>query len=273
MDNQGAGPHQKPPFSQPEPAVPSNIEPEDLNMYLPPSRRKKPKWPKVLGIIIASLVILALAFGAYWKFFRGTNNQTAPPPKSTQPAKPKITSKSYDSSNFNLSFTYPSDWKINDTAKELTVTSPSVQLTDATNQPQTGRIVISVQPKGTVPPPIAKNGAVTVLGSYKMTYKNPSSVQRGQTYLSYLQYPATTANGALDGIYITGDFGYQKNQYVPVSDVEKLDPLIIVSFETCNDAKCATPTPLSISSDNWQSVPSQATVRGILESIRVNIGS
>ena len=68
--------------------------------------------------------------------------------------------------------------------------------------------------------------------SEKIKYSNPTSVQRAETYLTFVQYSTTARGEGIDALYITGDNGYQKDQYIPKTDMINLDPVIVVSFES-----------------------------------------
>jgi hypothetical protein len=109
-----------------------------------------------------------------------------------------------------------------------------------------------------------------VLDSDKVAYTKPTQNQRANTYLSYLQYAATTTNGALDSIYITGDNGYKKGQDVPQADIIGVDPLVTISFVSCADTACASPKPLSITASSWQASALAKTAKAMLQSLSFN---
>ncbi len=253
--------------------------PEDADLYLPPSKRNKPTWRKVaaktLKILLIVLVVAALAGGAYWQFFRH-KAQPAPQQKPATQAAAKsdaYTDKTEDvaSTNVGLTLSYPETWTANDTTNKLAIISPVAQLTDTTGQTFSGKIVLTVQPKGTMPKAFDSGGVISALDSQKIKYTKPSSVQRGQTYMTFLQYTQSLAKGQLDGVYVTGDFGYQANQYVPKTDIAKLDPLITVTFLKCDNDACANPSETSIQSDMWaNNAGFQKTISTMLKSIQVN---
>lgn len=266
----------------------SDISSGDRDLYLPPSLRKKSKWPKILGIIVLVVIIAAVAAGGYWQFLRvkpsSVKPQTSSTPKKVA-SQPAVSSKHYDSTQFALGFDHPGDWTVDDSSNTLlTVMSPAVQLSDANGQNQTGQIVMTIQAKGTEPPAFTQGNAIAVLMSQKISYSKPSADQRAQTYLSYLQYAATTTHGALDAIYITGDNGYQKDQYIPKADVVTLDPLITVTFTQCANQTCSNggsangnqsgkdtskSTPFSIAAASWSNSTQAKTVEAMLRSIKV----
>jgi len=107
--------------------------------------------------------------------------------------------------------------------------------------------------------------------SQKIKYAQPTAIQRGETYMTFVQYAESLMQGQLDAIFVTGDFGYQANQYVPKTDIAKLDPLISVTFLKCDTVRCANPTDTSIHADAWASgTDFQKTITTVLSSIQVN---
>lgn len=256
-----------------QPSSPSqNIPLEDIDMYLPPSRRKKSKWRKFFRILLSIIVLAAIAFAVYWFLLKPANAA----PVTPVPTKPHTATQSidakpvhYESSNFGVSFNYPKTWQISDKEARLTVTSPLAELVGAGNNKYHGKLVMTIQPKDSVPAPLAKNNAVAVLESKEISYDNPSGIQTADTYISYLQYANTIIRGGLDAVYVTGGFGYEYGQTVPTVDVKKLDPIITVTFESCSNKACSKPTPLTISSQSWQKSEPQKVVQKLLASIRI----
>jgi hypothetical protein len=247
---------------------------EYLNAVNP--RPKRPLWLKLL----AGLVILALLGGggwlAYQKFVRKPAADTTKPPvasesKTAATEDVPIVTDHHDSSYFNLGFDYPEDWQVVDKGGGLlTVTSPAITLGDATGQDTKALVVLSIMPKGQNVAEFTGSSALAVRNSEKITYKNPTDVQRAQTYLSFLQYSAS-ATKALDAIFITGDFGYKTDQYVPKTDIAKLDPLIHVNFMACTDDSCAkTDKPLALDPGQWANSKLQKPVLTILTSLAVH---
>lgn len=231
-------------------------------------QKKKRRWPLVL------LVVLLVAVAAGATYVLTSEKAAAPADKTTQhqtsSAAKKHTdvpTKAYTSDAYALSFNYPEDWTLNDDASKLTVTSPVVSLTDSTGAKNYGRVVISVQNQQSTIPNYPADGAVAVLSSDKLTYKQPTQVQRAQTYLSYLGYRAA----GLDALYITGDNGYQKDQTVPMSDVVKGNPLISVTYTSCSDKVCQTTgAPLTLQTDSWSTTVVSKQVTALLESLQLN---
>ncbi|HSX05278.1 MAG TPA: hypothetical protein VLF69_02330 [Candidatus Saccharimonadales bacterium] len=234
--------------------------------------QQKRRWPMIILIL---LVLAAATFGAYWygnkqasKNHSSSSSGTAAGSTSHRRLPPEPTvapAKHYDSTTYTLGFDYPEDWTVNDTTDKLTITSPAVRLT-TTHGDKDVHVVVTIQnPQSTIPGYPA-GGATAALLSQKLTYKQPSAVQRAQTYLSFLGYTSATS---LDVLYITGDNGYQQGQQVPMSDVAKGNPLISVAFQTCSSDNCktGTPTPVSLKANTWANTGVDKQMTDLLESI------
>ncbi len=234
--------------------------------------RKKRRWPLLVTLFV---VVLVCAAGAYWF---GVRKAAAPAPKKTgttpasqkQPTHEAVTpTKHYDSVTYTLGFDYPETWTVSDTSARLSTTSPAVSLTRVDGTAMQAHVVVTIQNHQTTIAGFPASGAVAALISDKLTYKQPTAVQRAQTYLSYLSYGK--ANG-LDALYITGDTGYQQGQQVPMSDVAKGNPLVSVSFVTCpaNDCSSGTPAPLTVLASKWPGTSISKQVVTLLQSMQLN---
>jgi hypothetical protein len=143
-----------------------------------------------------------------------------------------------------------------------------MKLTDAQGQAVTAQIFMTMVPQGQVPAVFGNTDATAVLTSQLIKYTNPTSSQRAQTYLSFVQYASTVTLGGLDGLYVTGNYGYQKDQNIPRTDVVNLNPLVTITFGKCSDATCATgATPLTIASTDWNSSSLSAPILSLLTSL------
>ena len=231
-------------------------------------KRRNKTGRTVLAIVLVVLIVGALGAAAYFWFHssRPTTPAKQPAKTQTQPTTPAaqeptaqdeqtVATKDYSSTAFALSLAYPGDWTPEEVAGKLTITSPVLQLTNASGQTTSGKIVLLVRPHQDKPAEFTAGNIVTVLDSETVNYTRPSSTQAGSTYISYLQYATTKIKGGLDGIYITGDYGYKYGQDVKLTEISKLNPLVDVTFVSCADTTCVTATqqPLTISSSVWKS--------------------
>jgi cytoskeletal protein RodZ len=252
----------------------------ELDNPKPKKRRKKLTW---LWVLLSIILIGAAAYGAYWfgsnqadkksakKPAAQTQQQTASDQLASTSDKQTATvpTKHYDSTTYTLGFDHPQDWTVTDTVAKLVATSPVVSLKTSGGTTVNGHVVVTFQNQQTSIPGYPANDAVAVMASEKLTYTQPTQVQRAQTYLSYLSYGK--ANG-LDALYITGDNGYQKDQNIPQTDVVKGNPLISVTFQSCTSADCSTGTPtmLTLVASDWASLASSKQVTNLLKSIQLN---
>jgi hypothetical protein len=243
----------------------------------PPVNSEKPRKRRWLVAVIIVILIGAAAVGAYWFGGKQAKKQPAQTPKTVQTkteqqAQQKqaadVPAKHYDSTTYSLGLDYPETWKVTDTAAKLIVVSPTMSLPSSKGTTVNGHVVVMVQRQQSAITGYPASGATAVLASKKLTYKQPSTVQRAQTYLTYLSY----GNDALDALFITGDSGYQQSQSVPQGDVIRADPLISVAFQNCTSDDCATgtPTQLTLMASKWDGLAVSTQLTTLLESLTLN---
>jgi cytoskeletal protein RodZ len=265
--------------------------PNTQNEAVDYARRPKKKKSRSPEKIIAVITILVLLAGggafAYVKLLANkpqpkkatTTTQSKQQPQEQQQTQPTETTngdtKTYTSSNFKLGVSYPSTWTPSETTGQLTISSPVMDITDATGASTKGEIQLTVRHKTAKPDEYKGGSAVAVLPSEKVNYTHPTGNQRKSTYLSFLQYAGTTTKGGLDGVYITGSFGYKYAQNVPVTDISQIDPLVNVVFMRCpaSDQTACAPsgqTPLTVSSTLWKDSSFKQPIVDMLTSLTFN---
>jgi hypothetical protein len=246
----------------------------DYADMIPSQYQKKPKSKKWLFIVLAVVVLLLLAAGTYWFLLRPkpkeaikqtatTTAETETEAPTTIPAAKNI---NYASSQFGLSLDYPENWKLTDTEGSgvMAIKSPSFKLSGSN-----GQIVITFRNKQQKLPEFDTGNAMAARTSEKIAYTKPSQSQRAQTYLSFLRYASSAGNG-IDGIFITGDNGYQAGQAIPKADVLPVDPVVSVTFVKCSDESCTTNSPLSIENNLWDDKTFSDPIKNILTSLVIS---
>jgi type II secretory pathway pseudopilin PulG len=178
---------------------------------------------------------------------------------------------SYNAINFSLSVNYPKSWTVNSSSSSsLSFTSPTTSLKSDLGKSTLGRAILTVLPKGQLPPLISTSSTVAVLPSQLFTYTKPSQSQAAQAYLSFFQYPSTNVIGGLDALYITGNLGYVKTQTVVANDIKSLDPLVSVVFVECQNQSCGSTKPLTVSSSIWNDKSLQEPILNMIKSFVFN---
>lgn len=219
---------------------------------------------KKLVISLIVLVALVIGGGVYLKYHAKStkakadvaqhqkvkNNKTT---KTTPTAVSKIATASYAAASYGATFNYPTSWLVvNNTGSPLLVMSPTMNLVAADGKSVLGVVEMTLAQTGYLPPAFGTQ-SVAVLTSQKVNFASPSTTQAAATYISFIQYPSTTTVGGLDGIYVSGNYGYQKYQIIPSSNITSVNPFIDFSFLSCANPLCsvATRQPLTISSREW----------------------
>lgn len=223
----------------------------------------------IIGIVI--LVLVVLGAGGYQELHHHsvlTPTHQTKKNSSSQASRAGLAMHSYMSSNFGVSLNYPRGWTVtSDTATSLTLRSPVMNLKDAAAKIIAARILIMVVPKGQLPSTLSSNDAVAVLPSQDISYNKPGASQNAKTNISFLQYSTATLSGTLDGIYLTGNGGYQKDAPILRTDIALLNPLISVTFGQCANTVCAQLQDLSISAQNWSDPSFSGPLLSILKSL------
>ncbi|HSX18475.1 MAG TPA: hypothetical protein VLE51_03920 [Candidatus Saccharimonadales bacterium] len=275
-EREGKSPESNSPQSEDEDYQEAARSTADYAKYSPPQKERSPIWRK-LGIGLAILIVIAvLGAGGYW--FAKNHKSTKTPTQSSQASQTnsvdagtKITSatKHHDSTNFNLGFDYPADWTVTDSGNgQLTVRSPAVSVKDSDGQTVNVRISLNIRDKTQKLSEFDTGNAIAALDSEKVAYTKPTQTQRANTYLSFLMYASSTRG--FDGIYITGDSGYKKAQAIPKVDIQKIEPIISLTFAKCTDSTCSgSMTALSVSTDNWDDQNFSQPLKAMLQSFSI----
>lgn len=266
------------------------MHPDDTHEYHPdphatvdyshftPNLHPKSKLRRAIPWAIAAVLLLAGGGAVYWFALRPAPAPRNPVRTSAQPAASAgiaTGTKHYTSTTFGLSFDYPKDWSLTEQAGsgKLTAVSPAVRLKAASGSTVQGHVVLTIRDKNQPLTEFDKGNAVAARESQKINYAKPSSSQRASTYLSFLQYASTAAAGTgLDGVYVTGDYGYQAGQAVPKADFVPVDPVISITFAACQNSQCSGQpgAALTVAASVWDNQQIAKPLADMLMSLVVN---
>ena len=247
----------------------------DRQAISPKTSQQKHKKKGLIKFVIIIVVLLLAGGGGAYAYLNNKNTKEAQKnePVAEVAKQPKATinteTKRYSSTQFSLDFDQPIDWDIKEDTETglLTATSPNVSIPAPGGGATTGRVALTIKGKDQKLPELDKGNALAILDSEKVAYTKPSSAQRGQTYISFLGYPGSESNELIDGVYITGDFGYQKEQAIPKLDIQKVDPIISLSFTAC-DGTCTK--AIGITPEAWAAAEFGGVLKKILQSFTIN---
>lgn len=230
-------------------------------------------------IYLAALILILFVAAGYWFLVRDKNgsapsagSQSSGQNSALTQVSAQITSqtKSYSSTKQNLSFDYPRDWTIGETSDLIKVISPPIKLVSAADQNVNGQITLQIRAKNAALPEFADGSAMAAIASQKIKYTSPSQAQRSETYVSFLKYAGTSLSG-IDGVYVTGNFGYKAGQSIPKTDFASADPKVTITFNQCTDANCLqNPIKLTISKSSWENTIFSAALLNIVKSLSIN---
>ena len=240
--------------------------------------RKSKKSPKTKYYVLVLVVIVVVGTVGY--LLLNSNSKDSKPVKSSKSTSSKLATKSnastapvasttnYSSTNFNLTMNYPNNWVVSDTPTILQLTSPVTNIVNDKKQLVKGKIILNITAQGKLPSTLGNQSATAVLNSQLISYVSPTPAQDAQTYVSFLQYSSTNTVGGLDGIYITGNYGYLKSQTIPLTNLSSISPLVWITFQKCNNSKCTSLSNLTISSTDWQNTKFSIPIIDIIKSFQ-----
>ncbi len=235
--------------------------------------KKKRRFLRFMGWMFLIVLLTAGGAAAGWYFWLRKEPRPAPAVvQQTAPAPPPAAAEeptnTHTSTAFLLQFDYPQTWKVTDNPDNtITAVSPSMKLKLAAGKTQTGQIVMTVRHKQISLPEFKNGNATAIRESEKIDYAKPSQAQRASTYVSFLNYADSKTKG-IDGVYVTGDNGYTKDQDIPLTDIAKSDPLITITFRGCIDEKCSAPADaLTVAASAWDDPAFVKPIKSTLQSI------
>jgi len=273
MEPQGTppqAPQQTPPQQPDDYETASRSTADYINSLEPIKKEKKQRRTKRLVLIV--IVVLAL-LGAGGYFVLGRSKKSETPAQSSTDQTQQSPASTVDSElsehhvsqDLFLAIDYPKTWDKNtETPGQLKLQSPNANITDEDGTKKDAKVTITIVPTGSTLTGFTgtSTSATAATDSIKLTYKQPSQSQRKDTYLSFLSFGESTGANIL---YITGDFGYKKDQDIMKTDIAKGDPIINVSFVGCDGGACGQ--PLAISPEAWGSDEILKVAQSILESL------
>lgn len=257
---------------------------EDYDDYIGAKRpvtytASRHKFRKVFLAVLIVVLLGAAGYGAYW--FLVKNKKSSPAPTKQQSTSSEAATNEtlfttetdhYVSNRFMLEFDHPKDWEVSEpeTGGVVTAKSPAISLKQSGGKVVSGQVIFTIRNKQQALPEFDKGNATAALTSEKISYKKPSSVQRGDTYLSFLTYAGTAQASRLDGIYITGDVGYQKGQAIPKADFTPVDPVISVTFAKCSNEACDQSAAMGLDAAMWQEANLSGPIKSLAQSLVIN---
>lgn len=251
-----------------------HIASENQPVKRPKRSSNKRRWPIILVVIV---LLGGIGIAGYMFMKDGSKGDEKSPTvtDSTQNTSDgqatelgSSETKQYTAAQLGLSLKYPSSWTVDEADGEIIFRSPATKL-PATKPGLKGRVEITIRGKGQPLPEFENGNATATRQSELLTYTSPSQNQRASTHLTFLAYAPET-NG-LEAMYITGDYGYQKDQAVPQVDITNVDPIISVTFLACSDDEsCTSNSPTTLEPSAWDDQNFSSALKTILQSITVN---
>ena len=255
-----------------------------------PTEGQQPKHRSYRWLVIAaSLLVIALAgIATYWALHR---SQPKPSTTTTSSTAATSTSPTVDTStnttpttyisngkDLNLSFVYPANWQVsppssnNANDQTITATSPRTSMADTNDQSVVARAVVTIRPKGSDLTELDSGVATLAQNSVQIAYANPTKVQHGYPYITFIHLAGGNPNGLFEEVMITGANKFTKNQTISPYSLLQLDPVVSVTFYQCLTQTCTGDgaKPLSVTNEIWQSSDLGQQVLSLFQSLQIH---
>lgn len=252
-------------------AAAKDVDSVDYKQFMPKLKPEHTLLMRIVKLMVCVVVIGGLGYGAYYvgSHYNEKSTKSHKEAKTTVATTVTPPTRTYTSSNQNLTFTYPTGWKVGETVTVLTATSPVTELTGYNRKSVDGRIIFRIRAQNVALPEFDAGNALALLPSQIVTYTSPTSDQEGTTYISFLNYANSKGSG-IDGIYVTGNTGYQTGQYATETEVEAVDPIVSFTFEKCTNTSCSATMPLTVATSSWNEKSFYGPLLTMLESLSIS---
>jgi hypothetical protein len=238
-------------------------------------------WRKIVTIAAIVLLNTALLAGSGY-FYKKTSAiklvskpSVAAAPAATPDPTPKVTQSSpdskllhYTSKPLKVEFDYPVDWRIQSSAdnKWASLTSPDFDFTDSTGKADRGKISMRIESDPNYFGFIADSDTATI-ASQKLTYANPVSGQRKDTYVSFASYE-DSATG-FQFAFVSGNLFYNKGAQLNTKNYVSINPHVSLYVDNCHQG-CQALSAASIDLKTWQTEPEMLKAQDLIKSLRIN---
>lgn len=257
--------------TSPEPVQPSEATNSEIKMVETPpntyvqseapadaplqSGSKPKKFSKKLIITSFVLVNVVILASTVWLLAQPKKNQTSTKSdvqvsdtkssndasKNTDSIPEVAKTLHFSSSALKLEFDYPSSWRItsNPDNTYMSIQSGQFDLIQANGTQTKARAIITIYAKYPESSDDIGGSSVISATSEKLTYKNPTKVQRSQTNLTFTRAKGVDGPDNVTAMFISGDQSYTLGQLVSSKKYQTVNPFIIFKVNAC-DKLCST---------------------------------
>jgi len=251
------------------------------------SKRFKLFKPEVFLISIVIILIVGLAALVSlnkWhkdsqKKPKTSNSSSLVHPTTSASSSATLTQYTATGSDLNLSFSYPAGWTVSPASNSdnnnqmVTLSSPVESILNAGGQTVSGKVTITIRPQSATISELSSNNPTAAQTSTQIAYSAPTANQYQYPYITFINFKSESSNATqFEEAIITGPNMFSQGSALSADDLTGLDPIISAMFSKCLKQSCSGSgaTPLSITSDIWQSSPAFTQVLNVFQSLKLN---
>ena len=169
-----------------------------------------------------------------------------------------------------IEFDYPTLWRISasDDDANIRITSATFNYTDNKGASKIGSIEMSITQQAKLSSyfKFVDDDYVIKEAPLKVTYKNPSPVQRKETYFNFSGYQ----DGEAIAGFVSGNLTYKVGDTVGSKKISAIDPFIALYINGCPNGGCHAFSPATLTSRVWQQNTQMQQTQDIIASLRIN---
>ncbi len=221
-----------------------------------------------IAILVATLMVLKSPKQSSQTVLKSAGSEGNTADATKPPETPQTLH--YVSDALKLEFDYPSDWRIgsNPDNTYITIQSAPFQVNYTTGAQAKVRGYLTIYNEYPESNLDVESKSQIAAASEKLVYKNPTKIQRSETFLSFAHPSLYNNTNIVTAAFISSDLSYSPGQIVGSKNFTKTSPFIIFRLTECEDG-CTQPSDLlPVSIDTMQQTTGLLTAKEIITSMR-----
>lgn len=176
----------------------------------------------------------------------------------------------FTSDSLGFDFDYPSDWRIDSNSDNSFIIVQSAPFQVKQSDGSQKKVAATLIIYGKYDPDLDVQDSDRIVNdSEQLVYKDPTKIQRKQTFLSYAHSSQYFNTDVVSTAFISGNLQYKVGQSVGSQNFQKINPFIILKLIDCVDT-CNPSFPSPVSRDEFVALDQLNTAKEMIKSMRFN---
>jgi hypothetical protein len=245
-----------------------------------PVRRRFLPHMSVVGWLVVGIILVNALIAGSTAFVRLHTPKAAPAQavvtpspapqpstKATEPVAAKLLH--YKAEKLNSEFDYPEDWRVQDFADSVYLSSPQFTIKNAQGVSEPGSLRLTIA-KSYLGIYAVYDESEAVDAAEQLKYTNPAPGQVQRTFASFFAYgtPVEGADDSFSVVVIGGSFMYLPGQRLSDKNYKAASPFVELHIESARSRQALIMVPLT--RELWRNDPVLKQAKDIVASMRFN---